>query len=255
MGRAQSQTRRMGHMETSMGRFRVGFSLLCSLATVIAAAPHAPVLAQDGGQAFRILQGVVLDETTLQPVPGVMVTLLGTDLETVTDEQGLFTFENPPEGLVQVRVMTPERLSLVQNFELNSGAGIAYVQFALPPIDVMLSALLDREAPLPETNLTAADLVARQVPSLGAATGSLGFDARGVYLRGVSSMTLNSEPILFLNGVRITGVSLIDALSQIPAEDVEDIEILRGPAAAFLYSYAANGVIHVKTRQGENAPD
>jgi hypothetical protein len=245
----------MGRMETSMGRYRAGLSLLGALATVALAGPTAPVLAQDAAPNFRVLQGVVLDELTLQPVPGVMVSLLGTDLETVTDEQGLFTFESPPEGLVSVRVMTPERLSLVQNFELDSGSGVAYVQFALPPIDVMVSQLIAQEKQLPETNLTAADLVTREVPGLGAATGSLGFDARPVQLRGVSSMSLSSEPLLFLNGVRIRGVSLIDALSQIPAEDVEDIEILRGPAAAFLYAYAANGVIHVKTRQGDNAPD
>jgi hypothetical protein len=238
-----------------MGRFRVGFSLLCSLAMVTVTAPGSPVLAQDARQGFRVLQGVVLDETTMQPVPGVIVSLLGTDLATVTDAQGLFTFENPPEGLVQVRVVTPERVSLVQNFELDPGAGVAYVQFALPPIDVMVAQLLQAETQIAETNLTAADLVTRQVPGLGAATGSIGSDARPVQLRGVSSMTLSSEPLLFLNGVRITGISLIDALSQIPAEDVEDIEILRGPAAAFLYSYAANGVIHVRTRSAENTPD
>jgi outer membrane receptor protein involved in Fe transport len=218
--------------------------------------PAAPLFAfQDAGQGFRVLQGVVLDETTLQPVSGAVVGLLGTDLEAVTDAQGLFTFENPPVGLVSVRVVTPERMSLVQNFELDAGAGVAYIRFALPPIEVMVSQLFEPEEQLPETNLTAADLVAREVPSLGAATGSPGYDARGVILRGVSSMQLSSEPLLFLNGVRLSGVSLIDALSQIPAEDVEEIEILRGPAAAFLYPYAANGVIHVTTRQGENAPD
>jgi hypothetical protein len=239
-------------MTTQMGRFRLGLFVLGSLAFT----PAAPLFAQqDAVQEFRVLQGVVLDETSLRPVPGAVVGLLGTDLETVTDENGLFTFENPPAGLVSVRVVTPERVSVVQNFELDPGTGVAYVQFALPPIEVMVAQLLHPAPQLPETNLTAADLVAREVPALGATTGSLGFDARGVHLRGVNSLQLSSEPMLFLNGVRITGVTLIDALSQIPAEDVEDIEILRGPAAAFLYPYAANGVIHVKTRQGENAPD
>lgn len=239
-----------------MGRFRFGFPLVGSLAAVALTAPAGPAFAlQDAGQGFRVLQGVVLDESTLQPMSGAVVGLLGTDLQAVTDDQGLFTFENPPVGLVSVRVVTPERVSVVQNFELDAGAGVAYVQFALPAIEVMVSQLLNPVRQLPETNLTAADLVSREVPSLGAATGSLGFDARGVHLRGVGSIRLSSEPLLFLNGIRITGVSLIERLAQIPAEDVEDIEILRGPAAAFLYPYAANGVIHVKTRQGENSPD
>jgi outer membrane receptor for ferrienterochelin and colicin len=31
---------------------------------------------------------------------------------------------------------------------------------------------------------------------------------------------------------------------------VAEIEILRGPAAAFLYPFAANGVVNVKTKRG-----
>jgi outer membrane receptor for ferrienterochelin and colicin len=44
--------------------------------------------------------------------------------------------------------------------------------------------------------------------------------------------------------------SAFDALERIPASDVERVEVLRGPAAAFLYPYAANGVINVVTKRG-----
>ena len=40
----------------------------------------------------------------------------------------------------------------------------------------------------------------------------------------------------------------MEALRQIPASDVEDIKVLKGPAAAFLYPLAANGVVAVTTR-------
>ena len=42
---------------------------------------------------------------------------------------------------------------------------------------------------------------------------------------------------------------MFDVLSQIPASDVEDIEVLRGPTAAFLYPFAANGVVEVRTKR------
>jgi outer membrane receptor for ferrienterochelin and colicin len=41
----------------------------------------------------------------------------------------------------------------------------------------------------------------------------------------------------------------LDLLRMIPATDVADISVLRGPAAAFLYPYAANGVISVTTKK------
>ncbi len=56
--------------------------------------------------------------------------------------------------------------------------------------------------------------------------------------------------MLFVDGVRVQGAGIYDALSQIPAEDVEAIEVLRGAAAAFLHPDGANGVIHVRTISG-----
>ncbi len=40
----------------------------------------------------------------------------------------------------------------------------------------------------------------------------------------------------------------MEALSQIPASNVEKIEVLRGPAAAVRYPLAANGVVLVTTQ-------
>jgi TonB-dependent SusC/RagA subfamily outer membrane receptor len=41
-----------------------------------------------------------------------------------------------------------------------------------------------------------------------------------------------------------------DALRNIPAADVEALEVLKGPAAASLYPFAANGVVLVTTKRG-----
>ncbi len=50
--------------------------------------------------------------------------------------------------------------------------------------------------------------------------------------------------------------SAAEMAPQISADDVVDLDVLRGPAAAFLYSYAANGVIHIRTMSGkQDAPD
>jgi outer membrane receptor protein involved in Fe transport len=66
----------------------------------------------------------------------------------------------------------------------------------------------------------------------------------------VGSISLSSEPAIFVHGVQITTSGrVMDILSQIPASDVKSVQIQRGPAAAFLDG-KANGAIHIVTRGG-----
>ncbi len=62
---------------------------------------------------------------------------------------------------------------------------------------------------------------------------------------------LNNDPVIYVDGVRVSdrlGDAQVHVLELIPAEDVERIRILRGPAAAAAYADAANGIILVETR-------
>jgi outer membrane cobalamin receptor len=70
-------------------------------------------------------------------------------------------------------------------------------------------------------------------------------------LRGTGSLALSLMPSIFIDGVVVSNPEEgLDVLSRIPASDVLDIEVLRGPAAAFRYPFAANGVVLVRTRLG-----
>ena len=75
-------------------------------------------------------------------------------------------------------------------------------------------------------------------------------NASPVLLRGTGTIGLSGEPQVFLDGVRIGGFGpAMEVLSQIPARDVRNIRVLRGPASAFLQG-SADGSIHVETRSG-----
>jgi len=84
--------------------------------------------------------------------------------------------------------------------------------------------------------------------------------ASTVSLRGVSSVVGPFEPIVFVDGARLTPLnrtstgdhSAIQVLDLINPEDVARVEVLRGPAATALYgTQASGGVIHVFTKLGE----
>jgi TonB-dependent SusC/RagA subfamily outer membrane receptor len=92
-----------------------------------------------------------------------------------------------------------------------------------------------------------------------------------IQIRGRTSIGLDNSPLLYVDGVRVnnaTGsgpsgvsgggsslgsqnISVVGRLNDINPEDIESIEIIKGPAAATIYgTEAANGVIQIITKKG-----
>ncbi len=91
-------------------------------------------------------------------------------------------------------------------------------------------------------------------------TGQVGTGAQ-IRIRGVSSLSLSNDPILYIDGVRMDsdpaqgpgqrGGAGAGRLNDINTEDIESIEVIKGPAAATLYgTEASNGVIQIITKRG-----
>ena len=73
-----------------------------------------------------------------------------------------------------------------------------------------------------------------------------------IIIRGISSVNsaASNEPLFILDGVAISGGG--SAAADINPNDIENITVLKGAAAAALYGQdAANGVIMITTKQGE----
>ncbi|HWK90567.1 MAG TPA: TonB-dependent receptor, partial [Longimicrobium sp.] len=94
------------------------------------------------------------------------------------------------------------------------------------------------------------------------ATGNVGTGSR-IRVRGVGSLSLAQEPLVYVDGVRVNnqaatgpinqgfGSNSISRFNDINPEDIESIEVIRGPAAATLYgTEASNGVIQIITKRG-----
>jgi TonB-dependent SusC/RagA subfamily outer membrane receptor len=82
-----------------------------------------------------------------------------------------------------------------------------------------------------------------------------------VRIRGTSSLSLSNNPIYIIDGVRVegtTGSSTVSVGGTLPSrvndinpEEIESIDVVRGPSAATLYGTdAANGVIVITTKKG-----
>jgi len=68
-----------------------------------------------------------------------------------------------------------------------------------------------------------------------------------VTIRGVSTFYGNSQPLYLVDGVPVNDVS---SVLSIPVEDIDRIEIIKGPNAAIYGSRGGNGVIAIFTKRG-----
>jgi TonB-linked SusC/RagA family outer membrane protein len=113
----------------------------------------------------------------------------------------------------------------------------------------------------PVKNLT--DLLVAKAPGVQVQSANMTGGAPVVRIRGIKSLSLTSEPIYVIDGVRLnnttvgigTGGTTVSLLNVLNTEEIADIEIVKGPSAATLYGTdAANGVIVVTTKKGLSGP-
>lgn len=103
-----------------------------------------------------------------------------------------------------------------------------------------------------------------------ASNGTVGGGSR-VRVRGLSSASLSNDPLVIIDGVRVeqgspdiaagfgdtsVGGASPNFLNNINPEEIESMEIIKGPSAATLYgTQSANGVIVITTKKGrQSAP-
>jgi TonB-linked SusC/RagA family outer membrane protein len=76
-----------------------------------------------------------------------------------------------------------------------------------------------------------------------------------IILRGSSTLTGDNQPLMIVDGIRVNNSSAngtVNRVADINPEDIEDISILKGAAAAALYGIdAASGAIIITTKKGK----
>jgi TonB-dependent SusC/RagA subfamily outer membrane receptor len=106
-----------------------------------------------------------------------------------------------------------------------------------------------------------ADVLNSRVPGVMVQSGGQTGSGQRIRVRGVSSVSLSNDPIYIIDGIRMSannsstafgnGGSNFSRVGDIDPQQIENIEIVKGPSAATLYGTdAANGVIVITTKKG-----
>ena len=243
------------------------------LALVVSA---LPVSAQAGSIA-----GQVVNRATNQPLGGAQLLVVGTSIGTIANQQGQFLIRGVPAGEQEVRATLIGYSPQTQRVTVAPGQ-TARVDFDLAESAIELGAVVvsatGREQTVREIGSSVGVVNVEDVELAPVSTfsnliqgrtagavvlqssGTTGAGSR-IRIRGSNSISLSNAPLLVVDGMRVdsdpstlsfgTGGQQPSALDDLNPEDIETIEILKGPAASALYgTAAANGVIQVTTKRG-----
>jgi TonB-linked SusC/RagA family outer membrane protein len=273
--------------ETRMSNPRHHFILTAATA-LLAALGAATAGAQQGGS----IAGRVTDTRSGQAAVGATIEVVGTALAATTDDDGRYRIANVPAGR---HTITARRIgyALARQSVTVAGQGQTTADFALQPTALSLDAVVVtgtaggeqlRSIGNAVSTINAAEALSLSAaPDIGTLlngrspgvvlasnSGRVGAGP-AILIRGRSSIGLGNSPLLYINGARINnavgvGPSVTGGfssqnsqvggrLNDIPPEDIERIEIIKGPAAATIYgTEASSGVIHIITKKGVAGP-
>ena len=240
-----------------------------------------PVAGQTGTGTVR---ATVVDAVSARPLSGAQVSVLGTGRGGLANANGQVLILNVPVGTQTVQATLIGYGQVEEQVTVVAGQ-VATVQLSMQTTALELDAVVvtgtaqgtQKRALGNAVSTFSAEQVIENVPVadvqqlLQARTpgltllsdGGAAGDGSSIRLRGSGSLNASFEPIVFVDGVRISSgtnnfddpcgsvTHCTDALDFINPADIESIEVIKGPAAATLYgAQAASGVIQIVTKKG-----
>ena len=241
-------------------------------------------------QATGTVRGRVIETGSQQPVTDVQISVVGTTLGGITDASGDYVVINVPAGAQRIRVRRLGFRAADQTITVTAGA-TSTVNFTLAPSAATLEQVVvtgttgavERRtvgnsvtqvavSELTERNsiMSVSEVLQGKAPGVTILPGSGAAGTAGeIRIRGAGS-TSGYQPVVFIDGIRYnisdlggfnaTGggtaglaqsAQVTSALNWLNPNDIESIEVIKGPAASTLYgAEAANGVIQIITKKG-----
>ncbi|MCU0646406.1 MAG: SusC/RagA family TonB-linked outer membrane protein [Gemmatimonadaceae bacterium] len=251
----------------------------CALGIALVSTVMSGVQAQS---ASGTISGRIRDRSSNAALADVQVQVVGTVRGARSGADGTYRVTNVPAGTYTVRALRLGYTQGVAQVTITAG-GSASADFALGATatnldEVTVSATGEQQrkreigasiSRIDSTSFNAAtvtnlsQVLAARTPGIvvqqGAGTSGVGSRIR---LRGVTSINLANDPLLVIDGVFANnatasltfgiGGAQTSRFDDVNPEDIEDIQVIKGPAATALYGTgAANGVIQITTKRGK----
>jgi TonB-linked SusC/RagA family outer membrane protein len=240
---------------------RCAFLFGAALTFVLLALPSSEASAQTGTVAAS-----VLDSSTRQPLEGAQVSIPRLQLGAIANTQGRVLILNVPVGTHEVRAELIGRTAVSATVTVQAGQtaeltlllesraisleGVVVTGVAAATPRTQLAFTVDQvkiEPAMVAAALNPGSMIQGRMPGAKVIQGhAQPGEPPSIQLRGPTSITQSQEPLIIVDGVITRG-----NLADIDPNDIENIEVVRGAAAASLYgSRAQAGVIEITTKRG-----
>ncbi|WP_162343028.1 SusC/RagA family TonB-linked outer membrane protein [Cyclobacterium salsum] len=212
--------------------------------------------AQQGTQ----ITGQVFDNSSKESLPGVNILIKGTSTGTVTDIDGSYSIRVPNEDVelvysfvgyltqeIRVGNRTTINVDLVADqAQLEEVVVVGYG--TVKKSDLTGSVVrVDPESFKNQSNVQLTDMLAGTVAGFNANQGTSAAGGSSLEVRGPTSLSAGTEPLVVLDGVIFNG-----SLRDINPNDIESVDILKDASSAAVFgARAASGVILVTTTRGK----
>lgn len=221
----------------------------------------------DGNEAAEIvnfsMKGKIVDGSG-EPIMGSTVSLIGSDLKTVSDIDGNFSivvkkgdklrisYLGFKDKFVTINNQNGIKVVLeddVHNLEevVAIGYGSTTVKSSTGSISQLKADGLDKNI---STNFSSA--LSGQVTGVQViqTSGQPGTDSQ-IRVRGIGTLTAGSDPLIVVDGFPLTEGSTLNSIN---TASIESIEVLKDAASTAIYgSRGANGIIMIKTKGGASS--
>jgi TonB-linked SusC/RagA family outer membrane protein len=248
------------------------------------ALPPTPLAAQQpqdqrAPAGTAVVRGRVVDRDGGAPVNVAQVSVVGQRVGASTNATGEFIIRGVAPGTLTIRVArigyspTSQTVTVAQDATVTLTLTLARAAAQLEQVVTTASGERTRREYGNVVAVIAADsikktqpvttvneLLQARTPGLQVIQGSGQTGASSsIRIRGQSSLSLTNEPLIIVDGVRydnspVSGnfsTQRVNRFSDFNPEEIESVEVLKGPSAASLYgTAAANGVIVIKTKRG-----
>lgn len=224
--------------------------------------------------------GHITDATTGLAIPSAQVSVVGTTVGGQTNDQGVYTLRGVRAGAIEVRALRVGYAEQRKSVTIAAGQSTTLdiqmkaVGVTLNPVVTTATgdqrrvevgnaiAQIDVAKVVSGTAVAnVGDMLTARAPGVMVIPGTQTGAGTRIRIRGTSSLSLSNNPIYIVDGTRVegtTGSSTLSVGGTLPArvndlnpEEIESIEVVRGPSAATLYGTdAANGVIVITTKRG-----
>ena len=232
------------------------------------------------------IRGTVTDTNTGETLPGVNIAIQQMQEGAATNAQGEYSITGVPAGSYTLEASFVGYQSRTRDVTVRAGETTT-VNFKLAPTEVGLQEVVvtglaqqktRAEASVGVTSINAADLsenadfqsmsdlLQGSTPGMrvSATSGNVGSGIR-FKVRGNVSLNSDGQPLIFIDGTRINqdeiegfdvGGQGTSPLADINPDNIESINVLKGPSAAALYGTdGADGVVLIETKSGRQGQD